>query len=141
MSTEKTSEGLVSVMQDAIDPMTGFFNRTGFYNCLTNILALASSGKRNVLVYTVKLTNLSRIRELWSEDETKNVINASAKLIAHVFRGRAVQGRKGRVRLPPRKPDRFAALPVPHGEHGQAGIGFLPPVILQVHVLCRCCCR
>lgn len=93
MSTEKTSEGLVSVMQDAIDPMTGFFNRTGFYNCLTNILALASSGKRNVLVYTVKLTNLSRIRELWSEDETKNVINASAKLIAHVIRGRAVCAR------------------------------------------------
>ena len=80
-------------MQDAIDPMTGFLNRGGFYNCLTNVLALGSAGKRNVLLFTVKLKDLSRICELWSENEKKSVINAGAKLIAHVVRGRAVCAR------------------------------------------------
>ena len=54
--------------------------------------------------------------------------------IGIVFRGGPVQRRQRGVGGPAGHGDRFAADPVLHGKHRQPGIGFLPPVILQVHV-------
>ena len=49
--------------------------------------------------------------------------------ICVVLRGGAIQGWKGGVRRPAGEADAFAACDMPHGEHGQAGIGLLPLVV------------
>ena len=78
---------------DAIDPKTGFLNRSGFYNCLTNLLAAASSGDKSIVLISVKLINYKRISALWAKSESDSIINSSSKLIASVLRGRAVCAR------------------------------------------------
>ncbi|MCR5322164.1 MAG: EAL domain-containing protein [Lachnospiraceae bacterium] len=78
---------------EALDSETGFLSRVGFYNFLTDILAAASLRKRNVVLLGIKLVNYKRISELWAVSESSNVINASAKLISDVLRGRAVCAR------------------------------------------------
>lgn len=81
------------MVQDAIDPMTGFLNRSGFYNSLSNLMAMASIVNSSIVLMSVKLVNYKRISELWAKSESDSIINASAKLIASVLRGRAVCGR------------------------------------------------
>ena len=93
MEDLKISEEFSGRVPDAIDPMTGFLNRGGFYNSLTNLLAAASIGNKSIVLMTVKLTNYKRISALWAKSESDSIINASAKLIAGVLRGRAVCGR------------------------------------------------
>ena len=55
--------------------------------------------------------------------------------IGIVFRRRPVQGRERGICRPAGKGDGLPALLMLHGEHGQSGIGFFPPVVLQIHVL------
>ena len=55
--------------------------------------------------------------------------------ICVVLRRCTVQRREGCVCSPARHGNGFPAFLVPHGEHGQSGIGFLAPVVLQVHIL------
>ena len=78
---------------DALDPETGFLNRSGFYNLLSNMLATASFRKRTLVLLAIKLTNYKRISALWETSESSGVISASSKLIADVSRGRAVGAR------------------------------------------------
>ncbi len=78
---------------DAIDPQTGFLSRSGFYNCLSNLLAAASSVNKSLVLFSVKLLSYERISALMPKSETDSIIGASAKLIASVFRGRAVCAR------------------------------------------------
>ena len=78
---------------DAIDPDTGFLNRNGFYNFLSDMLAMAAFRKKSIVMFSVKLINYKRINALWTASESSGVIAASAKLIADVFRGHAVCGR------------------------------------------------
>ncbi|MCR5331338.1 MAG: EAL domain-containing protein [Lachnospiraceae bacterium] len=83
----------VSGSTGAIDPETGFLNRSGFYNFLTNMLAAARVSKKSVVIVSVKLVNYRRIRELWTASESSGVIMAGAKLISAVSRGNAVCAR------------------------------------------------
>ena len=78
---------------DVIDPETGFLNRNGFYNLLTNEMAAASMDKKTIVLFGVKLVNYRRIRALWTGSESSGVLNVSAKLIADVLRGRAICAR------------------------------------------------
>ena len=87
------SKNNTEMVPDAIDPMTGFLNRSGFYNCLTNLLAAASLGNKTLVLLSVKLSNYKRISALWAKSESDSIINASSKLIASVLRGRAICGR------------------------------------------------
>ena len=80
-------------MGDAIDPGTGFLNRNGFYNLMNDMLANASFQKRNIGLLGIKLVNYRRISALWPASESESVINATAKLISNVLRGRAVCAR------------------------------------------------
>ena len=82
-----------SMIPDAIDAMTGFLNRSGFYNFLTNALAIVASEHKNLVLLSVKLVNYKRISEIWAQSESESVVNASAKIIADVLRGRAVCAR------------------------------------------------
>jgi EAL domain-containing protein (putative c-di-GMP-specific phosphodiesterase class I)/GGDEF domain-containing protein len=81
------------MVPDAIDPMTGFLNRSGFYNCLTNLLAVSAIENYSIVLLSVKLVNYKRISVLWEKSESDGIIGVSAKLIAGVLRGRAVCGR------------------------------------------------
>ena len=81
-------------VSNAIDPDTGFLNRNGFYNLLTDMLASATIKKENIVLISVKLVNYKRISALWTDSESSGVISASAKLIADVLRGRAVCARE-----------------------------------------------
>ncbi len=93
MDDLKISQDYTGMVPDAIDPMTGFLNRNGFYNNLTNLLAMASIGNNTVVLMSVKLVNYKRISELWAKSESDSIIDVSAKLIASVLRGRAICGR------------------------------------------------
>ncbi len=93
MDDFKISQDYTGMVQDAIDPMTGFLNRSGFYNSLSNLMAMASIVNSSIVLMSVKLINYKRISELWAKSESDSIINASAKLIASVLRGRAVCGR------------------------------------------------
>ena len=99
MDPKKSSENIEGTFQDAIDPMTGFLNRSGFYNFLSNMLGMASSENKCILMFTVKLLNYKRIIELWSETESKSIIGATAKMISHCLRGRAVCSRSSEDRF------------------------------------------
>ena len=78
---------------DVMDNKTGFINRNGFYNFLSNILAISAAENKNVLIFCVKLVNYKKISELWKEAESSNIINVSSRLIADAVRGRAVCAR------------------------------------------------
>ena len=78
---------------NALDSKTGFLNRSGFYNLLTNMLDAAASGGRNIVLLSVKLVNFKRISALWDASESVGVINASAKLIADALHGRGICAR------------------------------------------------
>jgi diguanylate cyclase (GGDEF)-like protein len=93
MEDSKIFQEFTDMVPDAIDPMTGFLNRNGFYNTLTNLLAMASIGNNSIVLMSVKLINFKRISELWAKSESDSIINVSAKMIASVLRGRAVCGR------------------------------------------------
>ncbi|MCR4897311.1 MAG: bifunctional diguanylate cyclase/phosphodiesterase [Lachnospiraceae bacterium] len=93
MDDWKNAQDDTGMVPDAIDPMTGFLNRSGFYNSLTNLMALASIGDHSIVLLSVKLVNYKRISLLWEKSESDSIIGVSAKLIAGVLRGRAVCGR------------------------------------------------
>ena len=93
MDNFEISQENTGMAQAAIDPMTGFLNRSGFYNSLTNLLAAASIGNSSLVLISVKLSNFKRISKLWAKSESDGIINVSAKLIASALRGRAVCGR------------------------------------------------
>ena len=78
---------------DVMDNKTGFINRNGFFNFLSNIVAISAAENKNVLVFCVKLVNYKKISELWEESESSNIIDVSSRLIADVVRGRAVCAR------------------------------------------------
>ena len=82
-----------AISLDVMDDKTGFFNRNGFYNFLSNILAIAVAESKNILVFSIKLVNYKKISELWEESESSSIIDATSKLIADVIRGRAVCAR------------------------------------------------
>ena len=90
--TQYLSESNISPLE-VMDNQTGFLNRTGFYNFLSNILAIASAENKNVLIFSIKLVNYKKISVLWEESESSSIIDVSSKLIADVVRGRAVCAR------------------------------------------------
>ncbi len=83
-------DSIIGKVSESIDPMTGFLNRSVFYNFVTNMLALASIEKKSLVLLSIKLINYKRISELWEKSESAGIISASAKIIADVMRGRAV---------------------------------------------------
>lgn len=83
-------DSMIGKVSESIDPMTGFLNRSVFYNFVTNMLALASIEKKSLVLLSIKLINYKRISELWEKSESAGIISASAKIIADVMRGRAV---------------------------------------------------
>ena len=83
-------ESMIGSLPGAIDPTTGFLNRSVFYNFVTNMLALSSIEKKSLLLLSIKLSNYKRICELWEKSESESVDNVTAKIIADVMRGRAV---------------------------------------------------
>ena len=78
---------------DAIDPETGFLNRSGFYIYLSNMLSSAAARRKTLVLLSVKLVNYRRISALWAKSESLGIVSVSAKLIADVLRGRAVCAR------------------------------------------------
>jgi len=90
---EKTNRKLQA--QNRIDPLTGLYNRRGFYILAENNLQLIRRMNKKGLLFYGDMDGLKRINDTWGHKAGDEAISATAWALQHTFRSSDILARFG----------------------------------------------